>query len=137
MADGLPLAFVLIVMTVWVGLRLHTTFVVAHDLAFGAVAILFTLQGNGPFAQIDSHAMRALIAQLFVGTIAVVGLALALGRDERSALIAELRDSHRAATTNARRPSPRSRRGIIRRPPATRPGRPRRAPAPRGRTTAG
>lgn len=79
---GLPLAFVLITVTVWAGSRMNTTFVILHDLVFGGVAVLFTLYGDGPFAAIGSHPVRALVAQLFVAVVAVVGLAVALGRDE-------------------------------------------------------
>jgi PAS domain S-box-containing protein len=99
--DGLQLAFALIGLTVWAALRLHTTFVILHDLVFGGVAVLFTLHGTGPFAQIASHALQALVAQLFVGTVAVVGLALALGRDERVALLDRLKASEHAAIEQA------------------------------------
>ncbi|GIJ66908.1 ATP-binding protein [Virgisporangium ochraceum] len=98
----LPLAFLLLVMTVWAGIRLRTGFVIAHDAVFGTVAVLFTLHGTGPFAAIPSNAARALVAQLFVGIIAVVGLTLALGRDERDELIGVLRGAQEAATGQAR-----------------------------------
>jgi signal transduction histidine kinase/GGDEF domain-containing protein/integral membrane sensor domain MASE1 len=98
----LPLAFMLLVMTVWAGIRLRTGFVIAHDTVFGTVAVLFTLHGTGPFAAIPDNAARALVAQLFVGMIAVVGLALALGRDERDELIGVLRGAQEAATGQAR-----------------------------------
>ncbi|MFG1928909.1 ATP-binding protein [Cryptosporangium sp. NPDC048952] len=98
---GLPLAFALIAVTVWAGLRLSTGFVIVHDLLVGTAAVLFTLQGSGPFAAIDSHPIRALVAQLFVAVVAVVGLALALGRDERVALIAELAAGREAAARHA------------------------------------
>ena len=98
---GVPVAFALTGVTIWAALRLRTAFVVVHDLVFGTAAMLFTLHGNGPFAQIASHPVRALVAQLFVGTIAVVGLALALGRDERAALIDQLRASESAAIAQA------------------------------------
>ncbi|MEV4639899.1 ATP-binding protein [Actinoplanes sp. NPDC049548] len=98
---GLPLAFPLLTMTVWAGLRLHTGFVVLHDLVFGAVAVLFTLHGDGPFAHIGDNAVRALVAQAFVGMVAVVGLALALSRDERARLLADLRASEKRAGDQA------------------------------------
>jgi integral membrane sensor domain MASE1 len=88
--NGLPLAFPLIVVTVWAALRLTTTFVVAHDLGVSVIAVLFTLHHVGPFADIPSNAARALVAQVFVTIVAVVGLALALGRDERDRLMGEL-----------------------------------------------
>ncbi|MET0422495.1 MAG: ATP-binding protein [Actinoplanes sp.] len=99
--EGMSLAFGLIALTVWAGVRLRTSFVIFHDLLFGTVAILFTLAGHGPFAEITAHPLRALVAQLFVGTVAVIGLALALGRDERDALVDRLRDSERAAVEQA------------------------------------
>nr|WP_184956821.1 ATP-binding protein [Actinoplanes abujensis] len=101
LSHGLPLAFPLLVMTVWAALRLHTTFVIAHDVGLGTIAVLFTLAGLGPFAGIASNSTRALIVQLFVGVVAVVGLAVALGRDERDALMAELRDAQLAAAQQA------------------------------------
>jgi PAS domain S-box-containing protein len=93
--------FALTGVTIWAALRLRTAFVVMHSLAFGAAAILLTLAGRGPFAQIESHPLRALVLQFFVGTVAVVGLALALSRDERAALLDQLRASERAATAQA------------------------------------
>jgi signal transduction histidine kinase len=98
---GLPLAFPLLIMTVWAGLRLHTTFVVLHDLCVGTAAVLFTLHGDGPFADIPSYGVRALVAQAFVGMVAVVGLALALSRDERHALVRQLSAAERDATRQA------------------------------------
>nr|BFE64870.1 hypothetical protein GCM10020063_093960 [Dactylosporangium thailandense] len=98
----LPLAFPLLAVTVWAALRLHTTFVVLHDLGLGALAVLFTLHGNGPFASIPSHATRALVAQAFVGMIAVVGLSIALGRDERAELMGRLTAAGRETEAQAR-----------------------------------
>jgi len=98
---ALPLAFSVIVMTVWAGSRLHTSFVVLHDLVFGTVVVLFTLHDTGVFAKIESHAARALVAQAFVGMIAVIGLALALGRDERVALVRQLRREQESAARQA------------------------------------
>ncbi|XVU29650.1 diguanylate cyclase domain-containing protein [Actinoplanes sp. CA-054009] len=100
--NRLPLAFTLIAMTVWAGTRLHTGFVILHDLAFGSIAVLYTLGGTGPFALIASHPARALVAQAYVGMIAVVGLALALGRDERNTILRDLRAAEEAAASQAK-----------------------------------
>lgn len=78
-------------MTVWVALRFDTTIVAVHDLALGVVAVAFTLAGSGPFATISNDDARALVVQLFVGMLVVVGLALALGRDEREVLLTQVR----------------------------------------------
>nr|WP_221375344.1 ATP-binding protein [Actinoplanes polyasparticus] len=100
--NDLPLAFTVIGLTVWAGSRLNTAFVVLHGLVFGAVSVLGTLHGSGTFAYIGSHAAQALVAQAFVGMIAVVGLALALGRDERAALVTQLRTERTAIADQAK-----------------------------------
>jgi len=91
-------AFPLIALTVWVALRFDTTIVVVHDLLVGIVAVLFTLHGTGPFANVPDDATRGLIVQAFVGLVAVVGLILALGRDEREVLLARMRHQTAQAT---------------------------------------
>ncbi|MEJ5946646.1 diguanylate cyclase [Pseudokineococcus basanitobsidens] len=83
----LPIAFPLLVLTVWAALRFDTTVVALHGLAVGVVAVAFTLAGDGPFAFVASDAVRALIVQAFVGVVAVLGMVLALGRDERQVLM--------------------------------------------------
>ncbi|MFI5842568.1 ATP-binding protein [Catenuloplanes sp. NPDC051500] len=90
LSHGLPISFTLIGLTVWASVRLATPFVVLHDLAVGVIVVLYTLHGDGPFASVGSDALRAFVAQLFVAMVAVVGLALALSRDERTALVTKL-----------------------------------------------
>ncbi|MEU4421452.1 ATP-binding protein [Actinoplanes sp. NPDC024001] len=87
---GLPLAFLMIAVTVWAGARFTALFVVLHSLLAGTVVMAFTLHGTGPFAEIPGHADRAVVAQLFVAMVVVIGLSLALGREERDVLLAEL-----------------------------------------------
>lgn len=99
---GLPLAFPLLAVTVWAGLRLHTTFVVLHGLCLGSLAVIFTLHGDGPFATVASFQARALVAQAFVAMVAIVGLSIALGRDERAELLRRLTETGRAAAAQAR-----------------------------------
>ncbi|MEU4215972.1 ATP-binding protein [Actinoplanes sp. NPDC026623] len=98
---GLPLAFPLIVVTVWAALRLNTTFVVLQNLTLGSAAVWFTLHGEGPLAAIADPLLRALVAQMFVVLITTVGLLLALGRDERAALLAELAAQKEQAARHA------------------------------------
>lgn len=98
---GLPLAFPLILVTVWAALRLNTTFVVLQNLTLGSAAVWFTLHGEGPLAAIADPLLRALVAQLFVVLITTVGLLLALGRDERATLLAELATQKEQAARHA------------------------------------
>jgi len=97
--DGVPLAFLPLAATIWLALRFDTTIVVVADLAVAVITVLGTLAGHGPFASIADDATRALIVQVHVGFLAVLGLALAVGRDERTELVSRLR----AATDEAER----------------------------------
>ncbi|WP_433788756.1 ATP-binding protein [Actinoplanes sp. CA-252034] len=99
--DRLPISSALLGLTVWVATRLSTPFMVAHSLAVGAIAAFFTVQSLGPFASIDSIALRAFVLQAFAAMVAVVGLALALGRDERDRLMAELAVQREQASRHA------------------------------------
>ncbi|MCI2238647.1 diguanylate cyclase [Paenibacillus sp. TRM 82003] len=100
---SLPVTFLLPVLTVWVALRLRSRTVVLHCLFTGACAVVFTLHGHGPFAAVADHTARALLVQGHAAVAAVIGLVLALGRDERDALLAEVRrqaaDAQRQAET--------------------------------------
>jgi diguanylate cyclase (GGDEF)-like protein len=89
--QGYPLAFPLLILTVWVALRFDTTIVVLHDFVAGAAVVLYTLHGDGPFAVIGDEPVRVLMVQAYVGMVAVVGLTLALGRDEREVLLRQVR----------------------------------------------
>jgi signal transduction histidine kinase/integral membrane sensor domain MASE1 len=96
---GVPLAFVVVTITVWAATRMNTTFIILHALFFGGLTVVFTLRGYGPFAGIASDTTRALISQLFVTVVAVVGLAVALGRDERDVLQRAVADQARMFAT--------------------------------------
>ncbi|WP_285550891.1 ATP-binding protein [Actinoplanes regularis] len=89
-AARLPISFALIGLTVWVATRLPTPFVMAHSLAVALISTVFTLQNRGPFASVENFELRTVILEAFAGLVAVVGLTLALGRDERQRLMAEL-----------------------------------------------
>lgn len=99
--ENLPLAFPLIALTVWTGTRLRTRFVVAHDSAMGVTAIVFTLVGIGPFAAVGDPVTQVVIAQVYVGLVSVIGLALALSRDERDRLVRDVRAAGDEARTQA------------------------------------
>ncbi len=95
MNPDVPIAFALLVATVWAGLRYSPTAVALHGLAIGTVAIFFTLHGHGVFGAIDDVATRVVMAQLFVLAITVTGLALALSH-------AELNRAHEIESARAR-----------------------------------
>jgi signal transduction histidine kinase len=100
-APGVSMVFPLIALTVWAGVRLSTTYVVAHNVGIAIATALATLHGVGPFADLGSATHRVLIAQVFIAMVSLIGLALALGRDERAALTTELAGEKEQASRQA------------------------------------
>lgn len=96
--QDLPIGFALLAITVWAALRLPTVLTIGHVMAFGTTAAVFTLHDEGPYAKAD---YGSLIVQLYIGILALVGIALAFSRDERTGLIERLRASEHEATEKA------------------------------------
>ena len=99
--DGLPLAFPLLAATVWFGLRFSTLLSGVHSWLVGVATIALTLVGVGPFAAVERIDLGYLLAEFYVATIVVCGLALSTGRDERQALAEELRRTRHEAEYQA------------------------------------
>lgn len=89
--EELPLAFPMLAATVWFGARFSTLLSATHSFVVGVAAMALTLNGVGPFAIVEDHDVGLMIAQFYIATIAITGLAIATGRDERQALADELR----------------------------------------------
>ncbi|WP_230860318.1 sensor histidine kinase [Actinoplanes aureus] len=85
-----PMSFALLGFTVLVATRLSTPWVLLHNTVVCAIGLWYTLAGSGPFALISDVAQRSAVVQVFALLVALVGLALALGRDERNALLSAL-----------------------------------------------
>ncbi|MEV6300631.1 ATP-binding protein [Actinoplanes sp. NPDC051861] len=98
---SVPIGFALLPLTVWAALRMPTPLLIAHSLVFSTAAALLSLGGSGQFGDVTDAPLRALLIELYLGVLAVVGLALALSRDERDALIQRLRVSEQEATEKA------------------------------------
>lgn len=96
-----PLAFLLLVMSVWAGIRFSPVIVTVHGAVMGTCGIAFTLAGAGPFATVDSVYYRALAAQAFVAMAVLTGLALAFSRAERDAANVQLAAARRSADERA------------------------------------
>ena len=98
---GMPLAFLLIGTSSWVGFRFSPAVGAVHSLVFGSLVVVGTLAGWGPFGAVDDLALRALVVQSFVALTTALGLMLALGVAEKAALHARLRASEASATARA------------------------------------
>ena len=80
---ALPVAFPLLVPTVWAGLRFLPLPVALHSMVVSLVVVGFTVIGEGPFARVGSWQEEALLAQIFVLLVFSLGMLLSLSRIER------------------------------------------------------
>lgn len=87
---GVPLAFPLLLPTVWAGLRFSPLTVALHSVVLSVVVLVATIGGDGPFYARGAWTQEALVSQLFVALVFGLGLLLALGREERGLLTATL-----------------------------------------------
>jgi PAS domain-containing protein len=95
------IVFPLIALTVAAGSRLPARVVVLHALLCGILVIQFTLGGLGPFSTLTDATMQVGVAQVYVGLVTVIGMALAVARDERQVLLAELAEARDRAQEQA------------------------------------
>jgi PAS domain-containing protein len=86
----LAVVFPLIALTVWAGSRLPARSVVLHTTLCGTIAVALTLNGIGPFASLPNPVAQVGVGQLYVGLVAVIGMALALAGEERGRLVTEV-----------------------------------------------
>lgn len=98
---SLPLAFLLPVANVWVGVRFRPLATAVHASLTGIGAVVATLAGFGRFADIASPVTQAALAQGYVVTLLFIGLALSTRREENLALAAGLRAAGQRARYQA------------------------------------
>ncbi len=97
----LPVSFMVIAVSAWVGFRFSPVVGALHSLAVGTVAVLFTQADTGVFGGITDLAQRAVVVQVFITIITVIALMLSLGVAERHSLHENLRRSEARATERA------------------------------------
>ncbi len=97
----LPIAYLLIATSAWIGLRFAPVVGALHSLGFGTLALLGTLAGWGAFGAIEDLALRAIVVQLFVAVTSAIVLMLSLAVTEKSVLNVRLRASEARATARA------------------------------------
>lgn len=89
---ALPLSFLPVVATLWVGLRTPPVVVAVHALVGSTIAVAATTLGMGPFVLVESVPLQAVLVQLFAAVVLLTGLFLAAARTERLAVLAQLRE---------------------------------------------
>lgn len=71
-------AFLTLPVTVLVGWRLGPAWTATYGLVAGAVGVIATLSGAGPFAEVEPVTTRTVVVQAFIAVTGLVGLALSL-----------------------------------------------------------
>ncbi|KQP64962.1 hypothetical protein ASF47_14075 [Nocardioides sp. Leaf285] len=100
-ASQLPIAFVLMAVAAWAGTRFSPEAAAVHVTGTALVLVALTSQGLGVLAAVDDPLLRALVAQLFVGTCFVLAMLLAYGEERHGLLAARLLASEAAARSQA------------------------------------
>lgn len=95
------LVFVLLAFTIWSAMRFSTLFTAVHTLASSITAIVFTLAGHGQFGQISNPTTNVLLVGTFVTLMLLLGMFVAVVRDERSALVDRLEEADEQSRAQA------------------------------------
>ncbi|WP_210439661.1 ATP-binding protein [Nocardioides xinjiangensis] len=96
-----PLEFLVIGLAVWSAARFRTFPAAVHCLALGAVAVVLSLTGHGPIAELDGRVVEVLVSQLFMVTLLVTGLAVGALGDRIDELYASATRASRDAAEQA------------------------------------
>lgn len=99
--QGMPIAFPLLGLSAWVGLRFTPIVAVLHSVGCGTVAVTLTLRGSGPFTGVGDIEVEAALTQLFVAAVVVVALSLATIRQEREEALGRLHRTETVSTARA------------------------------------
>ncbi len=97
----LPLAYLMIATSAWIGFRFAPLVGAVYSLGFGTLALLCTLARWGPFGLIEDPMARAIAAQLFVAVTTMIVLMIAFGVTDRFRLTTRLRASEERASSRA------------------------------------
>ena len=91
---SVPLTFAILPFVIWAAVRFRQREVATLNAAFCVVALWFTFQGHGPFAQ-KSQNVSLLLLMAFMSTVVATGLALDAALRERRRKIEALRSALR------------------------------------------
>lgn len=99
--QDLPIVFTLLLMTAWAALRFSTLFTAWHSVGVATAVVAATMLEVGPFSSVENPYSAALVAQAFVTLLLLLGLAIAVGHEERTELAAQALLAHREQARQA------------------------------------
>jgi diguanylate cyclase (GGDEF)-like protein len=94
-SPGNPHAFLVLPITVWIGVRLGPFVTAIHGLVATAVCVAATQASLGPFGGIADPLQRSVLVQAFIGVAGVVGLALSLAVEDRQRAVRSAAEDRR------------------------------------------
>ncbi len=97
----LPLAFVVVALSVWSAARYPTFLAALHAAAVGSIAFVLTLAGKGPFAALGDPVEEVLLIQVFLVAVLLTGLAVGALGDRIDELVLSLTRSREDAAEQA------------------------------------
>ena len=97
----LPLAYLAIPLTVWCAVRFSTYAAAVHAATFGAVSVVVTLLGQGPFSLIADTPVAAILTQAFTLVLLMTALVVGSVRDQREDVVEQLVRSEATAAARA------------------------------------
>lgn len=99
--EEVPLAYLMIVASTWVGCRFSPAVGGFYTLVLGGIAALSSQVGRGPFGLVEGLYERAAIVQIYAIVTSIIVLLLSLASSERAALITRVQESEARATSRA------------------------------------
>ena len=78
----LPVAFLVLAVSVWAGARFSPVVAGVHAILASAAVTVATVGGHGPFVQVGDPDTRAVVVQAFVAVVVALTLTLSVGRSE-------------------------------------------------------
>ena len=96
-----PLAFVLMLFSIWAGARFRTFPAALVCLAMGATTLGLSIYGHGPFHELTDPVVEALVSQAFMMVLLLAGLAVGALSDRIDELFASVTRSREQAAEQA------------------------------------
>ena len=93
--DTLPMAFPLLLPSVYVALRFTPLVSALHSLVLGSAAVVLSRSGHGPFTDLHPPELTPAMALTFVLLCTVTGMVISVSLGEREALTERLQQSRR------------------------------------------
>ncbi len=95
------LVFLILALTIWTAKRFSTLFTAVHTLVGSIAAVALTLRGLGPYGHLGSATHNVLLLGTFLTLMMLLGMFVAVVRDERAGLVEQLEQADEKSRSQA------------------------------------